>query len=89
MTSMVISNTRPGTNVSFYTAPVEFIDYVQTNYITPGRLAVSAVFSEDGNTANLEFNFTTEADKEAYFADPIIQEEKAKKIAYNKANGIV
>ena len=89
MTSMVISNTRPGTNVPFYAAPVEFVDYVQANYITPGRLSVSAVFSEDGNTASLEFNFTTEADKEAYFADPVIQAEKAKKIAYNKENGIV
>lgn len=89
MTSMVISNTRPGTSVPFYQSSVEFVDYIQATYITPGRLSVSAAFAEDGNTANLEFNFTTEADKEAYFADPLVQAEKAKKIAYNKENGIV
>ena len=89
MSTVVTTNKRPSADVAFYPTPPEFLAHINDTYVASGRLTINSNFNPETNSATLELVFATESDKETYFNDPVVVAEKAKKIEYNKANGIV
>jgi hypothetical protein len=89
MSTVVTTNKRPSADVAFYPPAPEYLAYINDTYVASGRLTINSDFDPESNSVTLELVFATESDKESYFNDPVVAAEKAKKIEYNKANGIV
>lgn len=83
----IATTVRPNTNVAFFAFTEEQRTYFTNAYESTGKMTRNVEKSPDNLTKIVERTFATEADYEAYKADPVSQAAKAAREAYNQANG--
>lgn len=89
MITMTKTFTRPSEAVEFYKMDEETLTHYRSIYINEARaLTPLRVLSEDKLSLNVIQKFTTQADHDAFMADPVIIASANARTAYNTANGI-
>lgn len=84
---MIATTVRPNESAPFFAFTEEQRTHFTTVYTETGKMTRSTEKSPDNLTKIVERTFATEADYEAYKADPVSQAVKAARDAYNQANG--
>ena len=84
-TTLRFVETRPSTDVPFYTYPEEYTALVQSRH----SFTRTRVKSEDGLQATIELTFASVDESKAFITDPERTAQLAEAKAYNAANGIV
>jgi hypothetical protein len=89
MTKSVTVRLQMPEGVAPYTLSQEFATYMNETYIDTKRVTVEVSIDEATKYVVSTMKFATDADKAAYFADPMVVASITERRTYNTANGIV
>ena len=89
MTKSVTVRLQMPEGVAPYTLSQEFATYMNETYIDTNRVAITVSIDPTTKYVVSTMTFASDADKAAYFADPMVVASITERRAYNQANGIV
>jgi hypothetical protein len=89
MTVSITTTLQVPAGTSVYALSQEFATYMKETYLDTGRVIVESTVNDTDNSVVTTLNFTTDADKTAYFADARVIASMNERRVHNANNNIV
>ena len=85
MHKVTITSVRPNRNIDFFRYDADMYDYIDEEYVQPGRLFVMKVSLSDDRTAEYcEMMFESREAFQTYIKDAVIAYQEPIKVRYNQ-----